>query len=63
MDELRQRMTDLEIRFTHQAQTIEELNGEVLECNRRLAVLERENRRLREMLARLAPELAESPDE
>jgi SlyX protein len=63
VDELKERLTELEIRFTHQAQMIEELNGEVLECHRRLTRLERENHQLRETLGRLAPELPESPDE
>ncbi len=63
MDELQDRLTELEIRFTHQSQTIEELNAEVTESHRRIDNLEREVRRYREMLNSMAPNLAESPDE
>jgi len=61
--ELQERLIELEIRFTHQARLIEELNGEIVECNQRLSRLERENRSFREMLQSLAPTLTESPDE
>lgn len=61
--ELPERLTELEIRFTHQARVIEELNEVVTECNQRLARLEKENHRFREMLQSLAPALPESPDE
>jgi len=61
--ELQERLNDLEIRFTHQARQVEELNAEVIECNRRLSRLERENRSFREMLKTLSPSLLESPDE
>lgn len=63
MDELQERLTELEIRFMHQNRLIDELNDEVAECGRRIASLERENRALRESLKSLAPELQESPDE
>lgn len=63
MKELQERLIELEIRFTHQARLIEELNGEIVECNQRLSRLERENRSFREMLQSLAPTLTESPDE
>ncbi len=63
MDELQERITELEIRFAHQAQLIDELNEVVTECNQRLAGLERENRSVLEMLRSLAPTLQESPDE
>jgi SlyX protein len=63
MSQLDERLTELEIRFTHQARLIEELNEVVTECNQRLARLETENSRLREMVNSFAPELAESPDE
>lgn len=63
MQELQERLIALEIRFTHQARQVEELNAEVIECHRRLSRLERENRSFREMLKALSPSLPESPDE
>ena len=63
MDELLDRITELEIRFTHQSQTIEELNAEVTESHRRIDHLEREVKRYDEMLKSMAPSLTESPDE
>jgi len=61
--ELQERLNELEIRFTHQARIIDELNSEIVACNQRLSRLERENRSFREMLQSLAPTLTESPDE
>lgn len=63
MDELQERLDELEIRFTHQSRLIDELNEVVTECNLRISRLERENRALRETLKSLAPEMDESPDE
>ncbi|HXV19693.1 MAG TPA: SlyX family protein [Desulfuromonadales bacterium] len=63
MKELQERLNELEIRFTHQARLIDELNSEIVACNQRLSRLERENRSFREMLQNLAPTLTESPDE
>jgi uncharacterized coiled-coil protein SlyX len=63
MDDLNQRIVGLEIRSAHQEQVIEELNLVVIECDRRIARLEREVQRYREMLKSLAPSLPESPDE
>lgn len=63
MEDLHERLIELEIRFTHQNRLIDELNDEVTECNRRIAVLERDNRTLRDTLKSLAPESTESPDE
>lgn len=63
MEELQERLTDLEIRFTFQARLIEELSGEIIDCHQRLARLERESAIYREMLGNLAPSLPESPDE
>ena len=63
MQEIIDRLTDLEIRYTHQVHLIEELNEVVGECNQRIALLERDSRRFQEMLRSLAPESAESPDE
>jgi SlyX protein len=63
MQEVIDRLTELEIRYTHQLRLVEELNDVVTECNQRIALLEQDNRRLREMLEALAPESTESPDE
>ncbi|APG28725.1 hypothetical protein A7E78_13320 [Syntrophotalea acetylenivorans] len=63
MSQIEERLTELEIRFTHQARLIEELNEVVTDCNQSIARLEAENGRLREMLKSFAPELSESPDE
>ena len=63
MDETLERLTELEIRYTHQSVVIEELNQVVIDCCRRLERLEQENAGLREMLRGLAPDLDQSPDE
>jgi len=63
MDNLEERITELEIRFAHQDRLLDELNVVIAECDRRIVNLEAENRRLRDTLKTLAPELAESPDE
>ncbi|TYO98982.1 SlyX protein [Geothermobacter ehrlichii] len=63
MNELEERLTELEIRFTHQQRLIDELNEVILDDNRRLAELQREVRILRQMLQRLEPESPHSPDE
>lgn len=63
LDELQDRITELEIRFSHQAQVIEELNEVVTDCNLRIARLSKENQRLQEMIKNLSPEMEESPDE
>jgi SlyX protein len=63
LEELRERITELEIRFSHQAQVIEELNEVITDCNLRLDRLSSANRRLQEMVQSLSPGLEESPDE
>lgn len=63
MNELQDRLNELEIRFTHQAMLLEDLNDVVAESARRIDLLERDNRQVREMLRGLAPALSESPDE
>jgi SlyX protein len=63
MEEFQERLTELEVRYSHQARLVDELNEEVAECNRRIARLEQDNRQLRETVKSLAPELPESPDE
>jgi uncharacterized coiled-coil protein SlyX len=63
VEELAERITEMEIRFAYQNRLLEELNAELTESNRRIDLLERDNRRMGEMLERLAPDLTESPDE
>ncbi len=63
MEDLAERLVELEIRYAYQSRLLEELNQILTESNRRLDVLERENRRFREMLKSLDPVPAESPDE
>ncbi|MBE9486491.1 MAG: SlyX family protein [Desulfuromonadales bacterium] len=63
LDELQERVTDLEIRFSYQTQLIDELNEVVTDCNLRIDRLARENQQLREIISTFSPELVESPDE
>ena len=63
MDELTARIMEMEIRYTHQHQLIEELNSELTVSNNRIDRLEREVIALREMLGSMGPELTQSPDE
>ncbi len=63
MSDIEERLNELELRFMEQARQIEDLNAVVAEDGRRLARLDRENGRLREIVGRLAPEMVESPDE
>jgi len=62
-DELQERLTELEIRFSHQALQVEELNDVVIECHKRIDHLFKENQRLMKMMENLAESLEESPDE
>jgi len=64
MDEMRDRLIDLETRYTHQAQLLEELNEVLTGVCTRLERLERDNHRLREQLRLLAvDDFTLSPDE
>jgi SlyX protein len=63
MEELRERVSELEILFSHQALQLSELNEELVKSNRRIDRLESENRRLRDMLQSFAPDTPLSPDE
>ena len=63
MDELQERIIELEIRYTHQSNMIEELNSELTTANMRINQLERESKAMREMLGSLQPEMTQSPDE
>ena len=62
-DELQDRITELEIRFSYQAEQLDELNQVVIDCNQRIDRLGRENAQLRDMISHMSPELEESPDE
>jgi SlyX protein len=62
-EEIDERLTELEIRFSHQSVLVDELNEVVTECNLRIERLIRENQRMREMIKSLQPQLEESPDE
>jgi SlyX protein len=63
MDELRARVVELEIRYTHQMSLVEELNTELTSANARIDRLEREVKAMHEMVGTLGPELTQSPDE
>ncbi len=63
LEELQARLTELEIRFSHQTQLLDDLNDVVIDCNKRIDRLSKENQRLREAVSTLSPALEESPDE
>jgi SlyX protein len=64
MDELRERLTELEIRYTQQARLIEELNEVLIDTCSRLRRMEQENRALREQFRQMsADDFTLSPDE
>ena len=64
MDELHERLIELEIRFSHQALLIEELNEVVTEACVRIDRLEKAQHGLRDQLRQVAPDdLTLSPDE
>lgn len=63
MDELKERIIELEIRYTHQNSVVEELNTELTLANARIDRLERQVMGMHEMLGSLGPELTQSPDE
>ena len=63
MEEIKSRIIDLEINYTHQINLIEELNMELTSANTRIDQLERKVKALNEMVGSLGPELIQSPDE
>lgn len=63
LEDLQERMTELEIRFSHQTQLLDELNEVLTDCNRRIDRLAKDNQHLREAVSTLSPALEESPDE
>jgi SlyX protein len=64
MDELKERLVELEIRYTQQAQLMEELNEVLTDACARIGRLELENRGLRDQLRQMASDdYTLSPDE
>ncbi|MDT8441807.1 MAG: SlyX family protein [Desulfuromonadales bacterium] len=63
MTELEQRLVELEIRYTHQSSQLDELNDELTRANGRIDQLLRDVQRLLGMVASMAPQTEESPDE
>lgn len=63
MDDLTERLNNLEVRSAYQEELIEELNRVVASCNLQIQRLTRDNQRMQEMVRGLAPEMSESPDE
>jgi len=63
MNELEARVTELEIRYTHQTELVEELNQVVIAERRRSDQLERELRRIMGTIKSLGSDLTQSPDE
>ena len=63
MTEDSERLIEMEVRYSHQARLLDELNDELTAANLRIDELAREVRSLREMLGSLAPQMEESPDE
>jgi len=63
MNNIEQRLTELEVRSTFQEETISQLDQVVTQCHLQIQQLVKENRQMHQMLRSLAPETAESPDE
>jgi len=63
MSDLDERLIDLEVRFSHQAHLLDELNDELTRANARIDSLVKEIAMLREMMGSLAPQMEISPDE
>jgi SlyX protein len=63
MNDLEQRLIELEIRLTHQERLIDELNDVILTDNRRIGELENRLQSWQKFLDTLGPELLASPDE
>ena len=53
MDEIKNRIIELEINYTHQTNLIDELNMELTSANTRIDQLERKVQAMREMLGSL----------
>ena len=60
LNDLSDRIMELEIRYTHQNQVVDELNEELTIANRRIDQLEREIRKLHDSMKSMEPEFTES---
>ncbi len=63
MDDLSDRIMELEIRYAHQLKLVDELNEELTIANRRIDRLEREVTKLHDSMKSMEPDFTESPDE
>ncbi len=63
MEEISARLVELEVRYAHQSQLLDELNDELVVANQRIERLERELSSFGEMIKGMAPSIEESPDE
>jgi SlyX protein len=63
VDELTERIVELEIRYTHQVSLVEDLNAELTSANARIDHLERKVNVLSEMIGSLGTDFTQSPDE
>ncbi len=57
------RLTDLEIRYTHQERTIQELSDALFRQELKLEQLQAEVRQLREQLMIVSPSMVRSPED
>ena len=63
MENLTERLTELEIRYSHQTRLIDELHEELVGANERIDALTRDLHELREALGSLGADFQQSPDE
>lgn len=60
---MEERLTDLEIRYTHQERTIQELSDALFRQELKLEQLQTEVRQLREQLMIVSPSMVRSPED
>ncbi|MBI5656186.1 MAG: SlyX family protein [Geobacter sp.] len=60
---MEERLTDLEIRYTHQERTIQELSDALFRQELKLEQLQSEVRQLREQLMIVSPSMVRSPED
>ncbi|MSM39337.1 MAG: SlyX protein [Geobacter sp.] len=60
---MEERLTDLEIRYTHQERTIQELSDAMFRQELKLEQLQTEVRQLREQLMIVSPSMVRSPED
>jgi len=63
MDNIDERLNELELRFMEQSRLLDDLSDEVSVCHRRIDALVRENNSMKEMMKSFEPESEVSPDE